>query len=373
MRLFSFAGLFLTAMSSFAATAGQTDFFLYVGSYTNEIQLYGFNAATGQLKAIGAAGEVASPSWIAADAAFRHLYAVSEVNGKEGGVAAFTLNRETGALKKLNEVRSGGTAPCHLVTDRAGKLVIVANYSTGGVSAYPIKADGSLGEMSSLMTAAGHGPDQQRQEGPHAHEVVLSADNKLAYVPDLGLDQIRVYRVDAATAKLTPAEPPFIKQDAGFGPRHLAFSPDRSFAYLMNELKSEVSVFKHDSATGSLTKIQDVSSLPADYSGENAPAEILVSSTGKFVYATNRGADTIAVFAVEPGKGTIRLTQTVSSQGAMPRGLTIDPTGKFMFVGNQNGNNFAVYHINADNGQLTPTGQVIHQGTPVAFLFVPKS
>jgi 6-phosphogluconolactonase len=371
MRLCALAIFSLFAMSSFAATSNQTKFFLYVGSYTHEILLYEFDSVTGQLKLDGPAGQVDSPSWVTADPDFKYLYAVSEVENKTGGVAAFAINRENGSLRKLNEVSSGGVAPCHVATDRTGKMVIVANYTSGSVSAYPVKQDGRLGEMGSLMTATGQGPDQ-RQNGPHAHEVVISSDNKLAYVPDLGLDQIRVYQIHTDKGTLSPANPPFVKQDPGFGPRHMAFSPDWSHAYLMNELKSQVSVFTHDKSTGKLTKIQDVSSLPADYAGKNGPAEILVDATGRFVYATNRGADTIAVFAVEPGKGTIKLTQSVPSQGRSPRGLTIDPSGRFMFAGNQDTSNFAVYHIDANSGQLTATGQVISQGSPVAFLFVPK-
>lgn len=372
MRLTTLASLFFFAMSSsFAANTNQ-QYFLYVGSYTRQILVYDFDPATGTVKLDGPAGQVDSPSWITADPSFKYMYAVSELNGKPGGVASFSIDRTSGMLTKLNQMPSGGMAPCFVTTDHTGKMVMVANYVTGGVSAYPVKEDGSLGEMSSLMTAIGHGPNHARQEGPHAHEVVVNADNKMVYVPDLGLDQVRMYQIDPAKATLAPHNPPAIKQDPGFGPRHLAFSPDGSIAYLVNELKSEVSVFRHDKATGNLTKIEDVSSVPPGFHGTNGPAEILVAASDKYVYATNRGADTIAVFSVAPGTGKLTLIQTVSAQGHMPRGLAIAPGGKFMLVGNQDTNNFATYSIDPESGKLTATGTVIQQGSPVAFLFVPK-
>ncbi len=373
MRLPALAALFaFAAMSSFAANSDQK-YFLYVGSYAHDILVYDFDAATGELKLNGPAGQIDSPSWITADPSFKYLYAVSELDGRPGGVGAFAINRETGMLQKLNQLPSGGGAPCFITTDRTGKMVMAANYMTGGVSAYPVKEDGSLGDMTSLMSAVGHGPNTERQEGPHAHDVVLSPDNSIVYVPDLGLDEIRMFQLDPEKGTLGPHNPPFIKQSPGYGPRHLTFSPDGSFAYLMNELKSVVSVYRHDKTTGNLTKIQDVSSVPSDFQGTNGPAEILVDASGKHVYATNRGADTIAVFSVDHGKGTLHLIQTVPAQGHMPRGLVIAPGGKFILVGNQNTNNFALYSIDSSSGKLTATGTVIQQDSPVSFLFVPKA
>ncbi len=374
MRFFPHIAALFTAVVLQGAVRhlDQTKYILYVGSYGKNIEAWRFDASNGQLQHIGPAGQVVNPSFLAADSEFKYLYAVSEVTGDvKGGVAAFAIDRESGKLRHLNDVSSGGVAPCHLAVDRTGKMLIVANYTSGGVSAYPIEHDGRLGEMSALMTAEGHGVNQSRQEGPHAHEVVITADNQRAYVPDLGLDHIRIYRLDPSRAGLTPNDPPFAQQSPGMGPRHLAFSPNEEFAYVINELKSEVSIFKHDKQSGNLTKIQDVSSLPGGYSGENGPAEILVDSQGKYVYATNRGHDSIAVFAIDGNSGTIRQLQVISSEGKNPRGLEIDPTGHFIFAGNQDGNNFVVYHIDAANGRLTPTGQVIHTQSPVAFLFVP--
>jgi 6-phosphogluconolactonase len=366
--------LALTPLKSLGAVKhlDQTKYILYVGSYGKGVVAYRFDSATGQLQSIGMAGEVANPSFLAADKDFRYLYAVSELEGNtQGAVAGFSIDRSSGALHPLNSLPSGGVAPCHLAVDKTSKMLIVANYTSGGVSAYPIANDGHLGEMSSLMTAKGTGPNSERQEGPHAHEVVISSDNRIAYVPDLGLDQIRLYRLDPSSAKLTPYDPPFIRQSPGMGPRHLAFSPDEKFAYVMNELKSEVSVFSRDTTSGNMTKIQDISSVSPGYAGENGPAEILVDSAGKFVYATNRGADTIAVFSINPADGKLTMVQSISSEGKAPRGLEIDPTGRFMFAGNHNSDRFVIYHIDQHTGKLTPTGQVIHTPSPVAFLFVP--
>ncbi len=366
------SGVLLSHLRGEDKHVSQSNYFLYVGAYGKGVNGYKFHADTGKLEPLGLVGEVTNPSFLATDPEQRFLYAVSELEGSTpGAVAAFSIDKKSGELKPLNHQSSHGVAPCHLAVDRTGKMVIVANYVTGGVSSFPIQADGSLGEMASLMSAHGHGVNQQRQEGPHAHEVVISQDNRLAYVPDLGLDEIRLYKIDPSSAKLSPNEPPAVKQDAGMGPRHLVFSEDESFAYVINELKSEVSVFKHDKASGSMTKVEDVSTLPDDYKGENGPAEILLDHKGKFLYTTNRGADSVAVFSVDSGSGRIKRIQVISAEGKMPRGLAFDPTGKYLFAGNQKTNNFVVFRVDASSGELKPTGQVVNTPSPVAFTFIP--
>jgi 6-phosphogluconolactonase len=373
---FAALGLFTFMTPQDASAAAKfgdgTHYFLYVGSYGKGIAAYRFNAQSGDLQSIGMAGELQNPSFLVSGPAKHHLFAVSELteSGAEGAVAAFSINKD-GSLQKLNSQSSGGEAPCHLALDRTGKMLLVANYVTGGVSAYPIEEGAHLGKMSVLMTAKGKGPDEHRQEGPHAHEIVISADNKFAYVPDLGLDQIRIYRLDPAKATVTPSDPPFVKQDPGMGPRHLAFSPDEKFAYVINELKSEVSVFQHDKTTGNMTKIQDISSLPSDYKGKNGPAEILVDAAGKFVYATNRGADSIAVFAIDKSSGKLSSVQIIASGGKDPRGLALDPTGHFMFAGHQTTNNIVIFSVDGSSGKLTNLGKSIETPSPVAFEFVP--
>jgi 6-phosphogluconolactonase len=366
--------IIMCAVENFGASlnSGQTKYFVYVGTYSNSIYAYRFDAKTEKLDPMGTVGEVVNPSFLAADRDYRFLYAVSEVEGDvNGGVAAFSIDRKKGSLKFLNSASSAGVAPCHLVVDKTTKMLIVANYGTGGVSAFPIEHDGRLGAMSSLIEAHGSSVNHERQAGPHAHEVVISADNRFVYVPDLGLDQIRIYPLDPSQAKLAANNHSFAKVDPGSGPRHMAFGPSGKFAYALSELKSVITIFSHDPSTGNLKSIQSVSTLPSGYSGENAPAEIEVDKAGQFVYASNRGHDSIAVFAIDEASGTLRQIQIVPSQGQEPRGMQIDPTGQFLFVGNHKSNRCVVFRIDPKTGQLTSAGKPIEVPTPVAFQFVP--
>ena len=367
--------LALTVMSSSsisgAPETNHKSYILYVGNYSSNIYAYRYHAGSTKLEPLNKVGEVVSPSFLATDRDYRYLYAASEVAGNHSGaIAAFAINRTTGVLTALNSRSSEGLAPCHLVVDHTGKMLMAANYTSGSVPVYPIEHDGKLGEISGLMKASGTGPVAKRQEGPHAHETVLSPDNRFVYVPDLGLDQIRIYKLDPAQAKLTPADPPFVKSDPGSGPRHIALSHDGKFAYVIHELKPQVGVFSRDAATGNLTHIQTVSSLPEGFSGHSDPAEILLDKSGKFIYASNRTAGTIAVFAVN-SDGTLKQVQVVDAPGKMPRGVEFDPTGRLLFVGDQTANRFVIYTIDAGTGHLTATGDSYQTPSPVAFQFVP--
>ncbi len=354
-----------------SSNASQTDYFVYVGTYGKGVYAYRYAAGDAELKPLGLVGEVVNPSFIATDREYRYLYAVSELEGKaDGGVAAFSMDRRTGKLTSLNHASSAGVAPCHLAVDRTGKMLAVANYGTGGVSAFPIESDGSLGAMSALMTAKGAGVNPKRQEGPHAHETVISADNRFLYVPDLGLDHIRIYKIDPPSAKVTPNDPPFVKEEPGEGPRHIVFSPNGQHAYVVNELKSVVNVFNVDGPNGALKQVQTVSTLPAGFSGDNAPAEILMDRAGKYVYASNRGPGTIAVFAVDAA-GALRQVQVAATGGTFPRAIEFDPTGRFLLAGDQKTDQFVIFQIDPATGQLSLTGKVFHVPSPVCFLFVP--
>lgn len=351
---------------------GEGKYFLYVGVYGKGVYAYSYDTNGAKLEPMGLMGEVTNPSFLATDADFRSLYAVSELEGKEdGGVAAFAIDRATGALNKLNTASSAGVAPCHLSVDHTGKMLMVANYGTGAVSVFPLEQDGRLGNMSQVMTAHGSSVNRDRQEGPHAHEVVVSADNRFLYVPDLGLDRIRTYRIDAASAKLTPNDPPFAQVDPGNGPRHIVFSADRNFAYVANELKPVVSIFRYDATNGSLQEIRSVSILPPDAKGENAPAEIALDRSGKFLYVSSRGPGTIAVFAVNSKDGSIKMVQVAATGGTWPRAFEFDPTGRFLFAGDQKSNQFVIFHVNPENGRLDLTGRTYNLPSPVCFLFVP--
>ncbi|HMF76374.1 MAG TPA: lactonase family protein [Bryobacteraceae bacterium] len=368
--------LALTVMSSshISATPEKThqSYILYVGNYGKGVYAYRYHPGSTKLEPLNMVGEVVNPSFLATDPDYRYLYAASEVDGhQDGAIAAFAINRTTGALTALNSRSSEGLAPCHLVVDHTGKMLMAANYTSGSVPVYPLEHDGKLGAISGLMKASGTGPNAKRQEGPHAHQTVLSADNRFVYVPDLGLDEIRIYRLDPAHAKLTPAEPPFVKSEPGSGPRHIVLSHDGKFAYVIHELKPEVGVFSRDAATGKLTRVQTVSSVPEGFTGHSDPAEILLDKSGKFVYASNRTAGTIAVFAVNASDGTLKQVQVVDAPGKSPRGIEFDPTGHLLFVGDQRGNRFVIYTIDAKTGQLTATGDGYDMPSPVAFQFVP--
>lgn len=354
--------------------ASRNEYFVYVGVYGKGVYGYRFHPADAKLEPLGLVGPVANPSFLASDRNHKYLFAVSELDGKViGGVAGFAIDRKNGSLEPLNSVPSAGEAPCHLAVDKTGRMLIVANYGTGGVSSFAIDKSGHL-KMSSLMDVTGSGPNAERQEGPHAHQVVISADNKLAYVPDLGLDKIRIYRIDTQHAKLEPHEPSFVQDDPGFGPRHMVFSRDGKYLYVVNELKSFVTVFSGDAATGVFHQVEKVPTVPQGYSGQNdGPAEILLDRAGKFLYASNRGPGTIAVFAVDPGNGTLKQVQSVETGGTFPRGVELDPTGGYLFVGDQKANRFVLFRVNPESGQLTPAGEPVTVPSPVAFQFVPAS
>ena len=348
-------------------------YFLYVGTYGEGIYGYRYSPDTGQLDPMGVVVKIATPSFLTSDRGYHNLYAVSEATHGNGAVAGFSINRATGALTELNSLSSEGTSPCHLALDHTGKILVAANYGTGSVPVYPVESDGKLGATATLLTAEGSSVNPHRQKGPHAHQTVVSSDNKFLYVPDLGLDQIRIYRLDPAAHKVTPNDPPFAKVDGGYGPRHMVLSPNGKFAYVVNELKSFVTAFSRNSSTGALEEIQNASTLPEGYSGpENSPAEILIDKAGKHIYASNRGAGSIAVFSIDSGSGKLTQVQ-VAEVGTIPRGVEIDPTGRVLFAGDQKGNRFATFTIDPASGKLTPTGKTYDLPTPVAFYFVPAN
>ncbi len=355
-----------------AGNSRQGKYLVYVGIYGEGVHGFRFDPDSGALDSIGLVGTVTNPSWVTTDRDYKHLYTVSELEGKtEGGVASFAIARDTGKLNPLNHVKSGGAAPCHASVDATGKTLVVANYVTGGVSAFLIKDNGSLGEMTSLEKAQGSSVNKERQEGPHAHEAVIT-DGRV-YVPDLGLDQIRIYRLEAASGKLVPNDPPVVKGEPGLGPRHIVFDKAGKHAYVINEIEPFVSVYEHDRSNGSLKLLETVRTIPENFTKENTGAEIRLAESGKFLYTSNRGEDSIRVFAVDGVSGKLRQVQTVPTGGKEPRGFALDPTGRFLVVGNQNSNNLVVFKVDSETGNLTPTGQKVEVKSPVDVLFVPAA
>ena len=361
-----------------AATAGK--YLVYVGTYTTEgskskgIYVYRYDAESGGTTSLGLAAETVNPSFLAPRPDGRFLYAVNEVTDykgpNSGGVSAFKIDHATGKLTFLNEVASRGADPCYITLDKAGKYVLVANYTGGSVAVFPVLGDGKLGEASAFVQHSGHGTDPQRQEGPHAHSIDLSPDEHFALVDDLGLDELLVYRFDKAKGSLTPNEPKFAKLDAGSGPRHFAFHPSGKFAYVVSEMKGTVTAFSYDPAKGSLQSLQTLSTLPKDFRGSIEDAEIAVHPSGKFLYASNRGHDSIAEFAIDENSGKLTLVDIVPSGGKTPRSFEIDPTGTLLFAANQDSDNIVIFRIDAHTGRLTPSGKVLEVSKPVCVKFV---
>lgn len=367
----------LLALPLFASSAGAAELLVYFGTYTGSrslskgIYVSRFDTATGKLSEPNLAAETANPSFVALHPNRRFLYAVSEgSSGPRGGaVSAFAIDPKTGRLNFLNKVSSEGGGPCHLNVDKTGKNVVVVNYGTGSTAVLPIDPDGKLKEASSVIQHKGSSADKKRQEGPHAHSVNFSPDNRFAIVADLGLDQVLVYKFDAAKGAITPNDPPYASVAPKSGPRHFAFHPNGKFAYVINEMGNTVTAFTWDAHRGVLTEIQTIGTLPAGFTGSSDTAEVQVHPNGKFLYGSNRGHDSIAVFSIDPKKGTLTPIEHVSTQGKIPRNFGIDPTGSFLLAANQDSNNVVVFRIDAKTGRLTPTGQVLQVGRPVCVKF----
>jgi 6-phosphogluconolactonase len=371
-RITLLASLGTLSINMSTAAPHHAQYILYVGTYGKGVYGYRYDAVNGSLEPLSLVGEMASPSWVTTDPKHKYLFAVSELDGdNKGSVHSFLIDHASGKLTPVNAQSAEGLAPCHLALDKTGTVLAAANYTSGSVASYPVGTDGKIGAIASLITATGSGADKERQAGPHMHEAVFSANNKFLYVPDLGLDLIHIFRFDQATAKLT--EVGAGKEAPGMGPRHIVFSPDDKFAYVMNELKPAVSVFSHDPATGKLENIQTIASSPENPSGETAPAEVLIDKAGKFVYASNRGPGTIAVFATDQATGKLTLVQTAETGFTQPRGVAFDPTGHTLFVGDQKTDKFITFQIDHATGKLTPTGKTYQVPSPVAFTFVPAS
>ena len=298
----------------------------------------------------------------------KYVYAANENN--DGMVSAFAIDPATGKLKLLNSVSSKGSGPCHVSVDKTGKWVFAANYGSGSAAAFPVKPDGSLGEAGWSVQNSGSGADKQRQSGPHAHSANIARNHKFMLLADLGLDEILVFKLDAAKGTVAPNDPPFGKLAPGSGPRHLAFSTNGKFAYVISEMLCTVTAFRWDAAHGKLDEFQTVSTLPAGYSGPKSTAEIEAHPNGKFLYGSNRGNNTIALFDIDAASGKLTLVDGFPSGGKTPRNFAIDPTGAFLFAAHQDSDNIAGFKIDPKTGRLTATGDSVEVGAPVCVVFV---
>jgi 6-phosphogluconolactonase len=350
----------------------------YIGTYTGKaskgIYLVKFDTETGKLGEPELAGEAASPSFIAIHPTKKFLYAVNEVDTfdgqKAGAVSAFAIDAATGKLTLLNQEASAGRGPAYLSVDKAGKNVLVANYGSGSVGVLPILPDGKLAAASSTMQHEGKGTDPKRQEGPHAHSINLDPANRFAFAADLGLDKIFVYKFDGAAGQLAPNDPPAAIVPPGSGPRHTAFHPDGKHAFVINEMGSTLIAFAYDAAKGVLTPTATASTLPPDYKGSSTTAEVVVHPSGKFVYGSNRGHDSIAAFAFDAAAGSLKPIGITPTGGKMPRNFNIDPTGTWLVAANQGSDSLTVFKIDAATGALTAVGTPVKVGAPVCIKFV---
>jgi len=381
--------LFLLLPLFVRAQTGPKQYILYVGTYTTGnskgIYAYRYNSESGELQPLGLAAATENPSFLASDKANEHLFAVNETTKYQGqssgGVTAFSLDRKTGKLTQLNQVASRGADPCYVSLDRSGKYLLVANYTGGTVSVLPVLADGRLGEAVSVEKDRGTlGPNKERQDSPHAHWIEASARNRFVYVADLGLDQVLIYKFDGEKGQLSRDQSRSSKNKAatdffsatlapGTGPRHIAFSSDGKFMYVLGEMNATVTVFANDNET--YHSIQQISSLPADFSGENTAAEIAMHPSGKFLYTSNRGADSIAEFSVDPASGKLTLLGDISTFGKTPRHFAIDPTGTRLLVANEDTGNIVEYSIDSATEKLTRVGKMVSVPSPVCLIFVP--
>ena len=381
IRLVNFGSLFLfAAMSIFClATAFASDAqpLVFVGTYTTHgskgIYAYRFDFSTGQLKSIGLAAETPQPSFVVTSHDGKFLYAANEsqnFNGeKSGAVSAFAIEAD-GKLRLLNQLASKGADPAHITLDHTGKFLIAANYTGGNIAVFPIEHDGKLGAAIDFIQHKGASVNRERQEAPHPHQVVMSPDNRFVLVPDLGIDEVVIYPFNGSSGKLGTSHS--VKVTPGAGPRHLAFSKDQRFLYLMTEMTSKVVAYSYDAPGGSLRELQQISTLPADFKGENTGAEIEVHPSGRFLYVSNRGDNnSIAAFTIDTKTGKLKLEQVEPTQGKTPRHFAIAPDGKWLLAENQDSNNIVIFKLDANTGHLTATGQQIQMDTPTCIEFVP--
>lgn len=363
-------------------TAGRSnagkEFLVYIGSYSTAkgkgIRVFRFDAATGRLTSMRLATEAVNPTFVTASVDGRFLYATKEVTRhegrKSGSVKAFAIDRKTGKLRFLNEVASGGTIPCYVALDKTGRYAMVANYGSGSVEVIEVRKNGRLGKVTAFDQYAGSGVNPQRQEGPHAHSINVSPDNRFALAADLGLDKLFVYRFGEKAGVLLPNHPSYATVNPGSGPRHIAFARNGRFVYVIGEMKSNITTFAYDARRGTLRKLQTISTLPKGYKGQSDCAEVALSPNGKFVYGSNRGHDSIAVFAADPKKGTLTPVERVPSGGKTPRHFAIDPTGRFLLVANQESDTVMVFAVDRKTGRLAATGEkaIVKSPTCVRFL-----
>ncbi|MHC4116834.1 MAG: lactonase family protein [Planctomycetota bacterium] len=346
---------------------------VYFGTYTRGDSSKGIYRSTLDLETGGLsepvlAAEATNPSFLEIHPSGKFLYAVSE-SGGAGSVSAYSIAAD-GKLKLLNQQSSSGSGPCHVSIDHAGKNVLVANYGSGSASVIPIKSDGSLAEPPGFVQHEGSSVNTRRQKGPHAHSINVSTDDRFAFVADLGIDKVMIYKLDVDKGTITPNDPAFAKLKPGAGPRHFAFAPNGKYAYVINELHCTITGFAYNPTSGALTEIQTITTLPESFDGASTCAEVRLHPSGRFLYGSNRGHDSIAVYRISRRNGKLTFVEHETADIKTPRNFNIDPTGKFCIVANQGSDSVVVFKINRKTGALEPTGHKITVGRPVCVRFL---
>ena len=380
MQRRQFIALALLSTTRLVRAQPKGDMLVYFGTYTNTgtskgIYVSRLDTGSGALSSPELAAEANSPSFLAIHPSRDFLYAVNEVSTFEGksvgAVSAFAIDRQKGTLKPLNQQSSGGSGPAHLVVDRTGRNVLVANYGGGSVAVLPIAQDGTLRPASAFVQHTGASVNPQRQKGPHAHSINVDPSNGFAYVADLGIDKVMIYRYNAEDGSLVANDPAFAAVEPGSGPRHFAMHADGRFAYVINELPCTITAFSRDTKTGGLKAAQTISTLPAGQSVEQgfSTAEVQVHPSGRFLYGSNRGHNTIVVFAIDQKSGALTLVQHESTQGNTPRNFGIDPSGRYLIAANQRSDSVVVFRLDGSTGRLTPAGHQAAVGAPVCVKF----
>lgn len=350
---------------------------VYIGTYTGGasegIYMLRLDAETGQIENLGLAGTVENPSFLALHPNNTVLYSVGRVTDSDGerkGMAcAFAIEPVHGTLTPLNQESTVGDGPCHVAVDHEGRHILVANYGSGCVAVLPLAGDGSLEPASAHARHEGSSAHPQRQQRPHAHAVTLDPAGSFVFATDLGIDKIVIYRYDDTAGTLEANDPPYATLAPGAGPRHFSFHPNGRFAYVVNELDNTVTAFNYDAGRGRLDEIHTIGTLSDDFEEENTTAEIRVHPSGRFVYASNRGHDSIAAFAVSADTGRLTCLGQTSTRGRTPRNFNITPDGRFLLAANQQTDNVVVYRIDPDAGLLEFTGHEVEVPTPVCVLF----
>ena len=355
------------------AQENNQDYYVYIGTYTHGdsegIYVYRLDSETGALEYSSKITGVENPSFLDIHPSGRYLYSVNEIGEFEGkasgAVTAFYIHQNTGEISFLNQRATGGGAPCHVSVDATGKYLLVANYGGGSVAAFPIGKDGRLGEASDFVQHTGSSVNPRRQSEPHAHSIMIDPENRFAFAPDLGLDKILIYKLNLEDGSFTANAQPWARVHPGAGPRHLDFHPNGKYAYVINELDSTFTAFRYDANIGTLTEIQTISTLPEDFDGTSHCADVHVHPSGKFLYGSNRGHDSIVICAIDAETGMLSYIGCESTQGQAPRNFGLNPEGTFLLAANQSTNTIVTFAVDADTGELTATGNVAEVPNPV--------